>query len=366
MKKINISSQLILIFFSVILIASCAFSIITVYRLRLVAEEEVYSRLSTYVYLINESNQIEETPNFPDMSVGYIINKEQTSFSTENIDQFVSEEEKDNLINKIETNISNTNKNKYPFIDKGVFEHEDKTVYYACLYNKDFNSYTIIFTDTVYVNTMAQNLSIQVIIIFLILMFLSVYIVYYWSNTFVKRIRKLQTHIVNLPRNKYEVAYNDESLDEIGELTRSVEKMRLEIGQNEKTKQEMLQNLSHDFKTPIAVIKSYAEAQLDGMADEESSKIIILQAESLKNKVNRLLQYNSLEYLSKDREFEKINMSEIINEVATNYKYLTNIKMELDLDESVVFMGYRENMFTIIDNILDNAKRYAKSKIKIV
>ena len=58
-----INTLLILIFFSVILIASCAFSIITVYRLRLVAEEEVYSRLSTYVYLINESNQIEETTN---------------------------------------------------------------------------------------------------------------------------------------------------------------------------------------------------------------------------------------------------------------------------------------------------------------
>ena len=44
----------------------------------------------------------------------------------------------------------------------------------------------------------------------------------------------------------------------------------------------MLQNISHDFKTPIAVIKSYAEAQIDGMADSDSSQIIINNAEILK------------------------------------------------------------------------------------
>ena len=67
-----------------------------------------------------------------------------------------------------------------------------------------------------------------------------------------------------------------------GELSRTIETMRVEIQESEKQKQEMLQNMSHDFKTPIAVIKSYAEAQQDGMADEESSRIIISQAENFK------------------------------------------------------------------------------------
>ena len=128
----------------------------------------------------------------------------------------------------------------------------------------------------------------------------------------------------------------------------------------------MLQNISHDFKTPIAVIKSYAEAQQDGMADEDSNKIIIAQTEILKNKVNRLLQYNSLEYLQKDREFEAVNMKEIVEEVIQGYKFQTNIDIELDLQEDVFFKGYRENYYTIVDNIVDNAKRYAKTKIKIV
>ncbi len=36
------------------------------------------------------------------------------------------------------------------------------------------------------------------------------------------------------------------------------------------------------------------------------------------------------------------------------------------MEEDVYFQGYRENLYTVIDNILDNAKRYAKTKIKII
>ena len=59
-------------------------------------------------------------------------------------------------------------------------------------------------------------------------------------------------------------------------------------------------------------------------------------------------------------------MSEIIDEVVQNYKYQTNIEFVLDLDEKAEFLGYRENWYTIIDNIVDNAKRFAKTTIKIV
>ena len=160
----------------------------------------------------------------------------------------------------------------------------------------------------------------------------------------------------------------DDGDNKVATLSRSVEHMRKEISTNEKTKQEMLQNLSHDFKTPIAVIKTYAEAMVDGVEDVNSATAkIIEQADILRNKVNKLLQYNSLEYLSKDREFDDVVMNEIVNDLVKNYKYqIADIDFELDLDDNITFKGYRENWYTVVDNIIDNAKRYAKTKIKIV
>ena len=59
-------------------------------------------------------------------------------------------------------------------------------------------------------------------------------------------------------------------------------------------------------------------------------------------------------------------MKELISEVLQNYRYQTTLEFDLDLDDNVVFKGYRENLYTVVDNIIDNAKRYAKTKIKIV
>lgn len=363
MKKINISSQLILMFFSIVLVTSCAFSLILLTRIHVFAEREVYSRLSSYVYLVdNEGNE-----NLQDINVGYYLKNSDNpdGYYSPNLNKYISDE---NLSILIEEKISKENEQNQPSnLNQGFLINDDRSKIYYVYFNPiNSNDYTIIFTDSSFATNMVRNVSGQVILIFFTLIIISIYIIFLWSNNFVKRIKLIQSHIINLPKDKYEVKYIDDSLDEIGELSRSIEQMRLEINHNEKTKQEMLQNLSHDFKTPIAVIKSYAEAQQDGMADEEATKIIISQAELLKKKVNRLLQYNSLEYLNKDREFEDVCMNDLINEIIQNYKFQTNLTLEVDLSENVYFKGYKENLYTVVDNIVDNAKRYAKTKIKIV
>lgn len=363
MKKLNISSQLLFLFFFVIMVASCAFSIITLSRIQVIAEDEVYSRLSTYAYLINSN----DNEHLPDMNIGFCINgpNEQNYYSPK-LNNYVTHDELIEIVDRIKIDNNSKNEPKISFLANGFVKKGSDKIYYVISTPNQLEDYTIIFTDSVFTKQYVRNVAVQIILIFFLLILLASLVIYFWSSGFVKRIRKIQYHIVNLPKDKYEVAYVDDNEDEIGELSKSIEGMRLEIGHNEKIKQEMLQNLSHDFKTPIAVIKSYAEAIEDGMADENASKIIIAQAEILKKKVNRLLQYNSLEYLSKDKEFEDVDMKELIMEVYQNYKFQTNLEFILDLDDNICFKGYRENLYTVVDNIVDNAKRYAKTQIKIV
>lgn len=362
MRKINISSQLLVLFFSIILFASCAFTLITYSCITNIADKEVFSRLKTYSYLINNENTDEQAISFPDMVVGYYIKDTEKMYISDNYSQFIELEELDVILEKTK----NKYLNKERVMVSGVLNSGRDRIYYVLQVENNFNNYTFVFTDSTYTNDLVKNVSIQVIIIFFLLILISTFVLYYWSKKFVKRIKNIQYHIMDLPKNKYNTIYVDDRSDEIGELSQSIEYMRQEIAHHEHTKQEMLQNISHDFKTPIAVIKSYAEAQQDGMADDDSSKIIIQQAEILKKKVNKLLQYNSLEYLTKNKEFENVDLYEIITEVLNNYRYETNIKFDLDIQKDCYFKGYRENYYTIIENILDNAKRYAKTTIKIV
>ncbi|MCR5231802.1 MAG: HAMP domain-containing histidine kinase [Acholeplasmatales bacterium] len=366
MKKFSISIQLLILVFSLLLLTSAIFILLTYAALYSSAEQQVYNRLeaatSMTPFEINESNE----DRF-DMKI-YFVNKKMGVTSYERIGDYLTEEEFQTLYNDVLVEQINGSKNDWRRDDSVVGRYttsSGESIYYylRIQMNSDF---TFAFTNTDFVNTSIQSTFFMIFASFLGILFLAVAVIYVWSTSITKRLKRIQNHIIDLPKNKYEKAYSDYSLDEIGELSRSVENMRIEIGNYEKTKQDMLQNLSHDFKTPIAVIKSYAEAYQDGMVGPEALNVIIEQSELLKKKVNRLLQYNSLEYLTKDKPFEDINMTELVRTCVQNYKFQTDISFDLDLEENICFSGYLENWTTVVDNIIDNAKRYAKSVIKIV
>ena len=357
MKKLSITGQIALLFSFVLIISAALFTTVTLNRLKFVAEQETYSRLMTYSSLLDSHNQRPDEV-IRDMEIGFVKTNETTIY-TNDISSYMSEKELKNVLDHF------TSQNK-PVLKRKMINLEGKTIYYVVNRSADGKGINVIMTNSLYVNNLSRSVSFQLITAFVIIICLATVCIVVWSNQFTRRLHHLQGHILELPKNGYNVSYQDEALDEVGELSRAVETMRIEIQESERQKQEMLQNMSHDFKTPIAVIKSYAEAQQDGMADESSSKIIIAQAEILKNKVNRLLQYNSLEYLEKNREFEDVDMKEVVEEVVMGYKFQTELSIELDLTEDIFFKGYRENYFTVVDNIIDNARRYAKSKIKIV
>jgi two-component system sensor histidine kinase CssS len=209
-----------------------------------------------------------------------------------------------------------------------------------------------------------KNTSIRILGIFTLVILTSSVTLIAWGRIYVKRINKLKDHISSIQNNRLDEVYLDSGKDELSELSLSVESMRETIAKNEKTKQEMLQNLSHDIKTPIAVIKTYTEAIRDGMSDSDSTEVILKQTDILQHKITKLLQYNKLEYLTKNEPFVEVNMKEIIESVANNYKFQKNVKIELNLKD-VIYRGYLENYYVVVENILDNAKRYAKSKIVI-
>jgi len=366
MKKFSLSSQLVILFVIVLLIASCAFISITITYANSIATKETFNRLSTYVLLVNDKEPEQTPENYPDMNVGYYIKTaDNTYLNLQNMENKVSIEDLDNAAAKIKEN-NKTDKLDYRI--GATIRVNKRKINLVLLTHDNMDTFTIVCTDNGYADTLIKSIVGNVTALFFIIMLIAIIIIYMWGNYVTKRIRRIQNHILNLPKNNYESTYLDSFEDEVGDLSRSVEEMRTEIYENESIKQEILHNVSHDFKTPIAVIKTYAEAIVDGVEDSNvSANKIVEQSEILKKKVNRLIQYNRLEYFNTDKEFEDVNMNEIIEDIILNYKYQAdNIEFILDLDENVYFKGFSENWYTVVDNIIDNAKRYAKTKIMVV
>ena len=194
-------------------------------------------------------------------------------------------------------------------------------------------------------------------------------IIVLWSNNVVEQIRKLKDKVNNLDNINYESNIHYIYDDELYSLNQSIDNMKEYLIKEEQYKNQIYQNISHDLKTPITVIKSYIEAEEDGIETKENTlKVISEQVNKLETKVHSLLYLNKLNYVQDQKELLNVNTNivPIINSSITKFKVARNdIKFIFDYDDHTNFRGTTDMWEAIIDNILNNFIRYAKKEIKI-
>lgn len=359
MKKVSLSKQLIWLFLIVLLITTLGFSLVMSFTLNRSYQKMNYSHLEEYLQstktIFHEHGLKQDNQYNGEFQViiGRIDKIEEEGY------RYAS-----NCSSEVIARIVNQAILKEPPFQprKGSFTFLDTTYFYVTDYVEE--EFFVVFTTGGYIVSMREQSGFALMFVFMIIFFIGGLIIASWSKQTVTRINNIRRHVASLPDSDYKNIYQDTGNDEISDLSHSIEGMRQKIQYHEQTKQEILQNVSHDLKTPLAVIKSYAEAIGDGVEHVDSTQVIIEQANLLQNKVEKLLQLNRLEYLEHDQEFQEVKVKGIIETIVNNYKHLSDIQFEVNLSD-ISFVGYYENFFTVFDNIIDNAIRYAKTKIVI-
>lgn len=211
------------------------------------------------------------------------------------------------------------------------------------------------------VNGVVNILLIIVGILFLLLMA--------WVGYLIHSLKQIETYIEQYRKGENPELKMDRH-DEVGELAQAIVSMNREIKRQEQLKEEMVQNISHDLKTPIATIKSYGESIKDGIYPyetlEKSVDVIIEHATRLEKKVHSLLLLNRMGYLiSEDFGNQKTDLKAVVEKVILSLKvFKPRIQLKTNLT-SCSFVGLEEPWRVVIENLLDNALRYAKTEIVI-
>lgn len=158
--------------------------------------------------------------------------------------------------------------------------------------------------------------------------------------------------------------------DEIGQLALSIEIMRRRLVRQDELQKSMLQNISHELKTPVMVIRSYAQGIQDGVFPKgdlsNSIKVIDEEGARLEKLVKQLLYLTHLDYLStRNQRQEKIRLDRLAENVVQRlYIQRPEISWKLDLQPTTI-NGNEEIFQVMIENILENHLRYATSQIQI-
>lgn len=244
----------------------------------------------------------------------------------------------------------------------------DKTYYSVIAVQED--AVLITFTRSEELSAFKNDLVSSVIDLTVMVVGFFFIILMTWVASLIHPLNQIRKYIerMEFSNNLPDLKVNRE--DEIGELADALVSMHHELLKQEQTKEDMIHNISHDLKTPIATIKSYGESIKDGIYPydtlEKSVDVIIENADRLEKKVYSLLYLNRVEYLvSQDTEGAQTPMKSVIEMVLLNVKVIhPDIEIITDL-EDVFFDGLEEAWRVTVENIMDNALRYAKSRIEI-
>ncbi len=164
------------------------------------------------------------------------------------------------------------------------------------------------------------------------------------------------------------------------ETIRELKEANLELQQdievrdkNETMRKEFLSNVSHELKTPIALIQGYAEGLVDGViTDPEDVKyycdVIIDEAKKMNRMVKEMLSLNQLEYGMNTLNMEHFNLVDLIRGVVNQTKVMADqYDVKLVFDETDPIYVWADEFFAeqVITNYLTNAIHYAKNEKEV-
>ncbi|MCY6484880.1 HAMP domain-containing sensor histidine kinase [Clostridium aestuarii] len=230
--------------------------------------------------------------------------------------------------------------------------------------------YKVSFKWKVEDDTLEKRLFIQIGISFIWGIGMMFLVAFYLSRYLTRPLVELENHVANISNRELNIPIKMRREDEIGFLANSIEKMRKELLKYDEDQKFKLHAVSHELKTPIMVIKSYLDAAKRGLYPkgtlDASLEVIDEECNRLEKLVYNLLYMQRLDYLDSEiKNREKVNLKEIVQGVIKNYSLqLKQLDIKLNLDDVVIYSNYNQ-LKVIVENILDNQIRYAKTLIKI-
>ena len=350
MRKPNLTEQLLFICIVIVVIMIISLGIILPRNLLPIYEDNLYNYLG-------ESLNILDSPENSKINseVAYIYVNNENIYISNNLNKVLGLDSPKEILSKI---------NK----EEGKFLYNKKVYYYSTITSN--NTKKIALTGSSYINDMRISIFKIILLVVGITFIIVSMVILIWSNSLVNRIKKLKEKIDNQNNDNYNHKIKYDYEDEISTLEVALEKMRVYLKEEEEYKNQMYQNISHDFKTPITVMKSYIEAFEDGViTDKEAVKVSKEQLSKLEGKVHSLLYLNKLNYFKDKKDIikERCDVSKVVFDSVDKFSLVRNdVKFTLDIDEkNTIFKGSSEMWEAIIDNILNNFIRYANKEIKI-
>ncbi len=267
--------------------------------------------------------------------------------------------------------LSNEEKEKITIFKNSRFKNK------VLIYGKKLGIDTYMFLSTSLeplnktANILAHQLFYVTIGVFLFSFLIAYFISKHISNPIVK-ISKISKKIAN---GAFHTSFEtEEDLDELNELVSSLNEMKEELAKTEELRRDLMANVSHDLKTPLTLIKAYAEMVRDlhyknKEKREQSLNTIIEEVDRLTILVNDILALSKEEANVETLTVEEFDLVAMMNTILTRYDILKQQEgycFTFQHPKQALIQADKKKLEQVIYNLINNAINYTGKDKKIM
>lgn len=262
----------------------------------------------------------------------------------------------------------NLNKSSFEFTNS---KYNNKTIVKAV---KIDNDYVFVSANLEILENTFIILNNQLGIVTLVILGLSVCMGYFINRKIAKPIVDITEKAEELRRGNYDVNFkSEEGIYEIRELTETLDSMTNELSKTESVRREFLANVSHDIKTPLTMIKAYAEMVRDISYNDDDKRnanlnVIVMEVDRLNILVNDILVLSRLQAGAESLEIEKFDLNFLVRDCLTRYDIYKEDGYEFVYSfngKSAMIEADKKRMQQVIYNLINNAVQYTGDDKKI-
>ena len=170
---------------------------------------------------------------------------------------------------------------------------------------------------------------------------------------------------------RLEITHEYNKYNEYDLIMENLNKMAVELQKNEVLKTDFISNVSHEIKTPLAVIQNYATLLQDDTLDSETrknhTKTLIAASKRITDLITNILKLNKLENQEIQEKHERFNLTEALSESVVEFEtIIEKKKLELNCDFDDVNIFSSKSLLEIVwNNLISNAIKFTPENGKI-
>lgn len=231
---------------------------------------------------------------------------------------------------------------------------------------KTDSGYVVLSTNIEPIGSVTKVFSGQLIYISIISIILSFIVSLVLSKKIVKPIINIADKAKELGKGNYDVVFEKTEYEEINNLANSLNYSAGELKKTDTLRKELIANVSHDIRTPLTVIKSYAEMIKDisganKQKREEHLDTIINQADLLTKLTEDMMDLSRLETNTYTLNISEFNILDSITTVVDGLKYLNEYKYVVNVEKNskdIMVKADEVKIKQVIYNLVSNAINY--------